>query len=193
MRRSRCAPPPGAAMMTTKPTNALQPQALASWAKRCRFPRPLPMFENCGLTVIAEEAFPALLPAAARPCQDAHGVGFPDGTCEACRPIWAASASRLEEVLHAVLLATAENDGFNRLVIAAGSWLPQAVILRATAKYLRQAGIRLLARPGAAGLGQEDPGRRVPVRWNCPGPHRPGPRRRAQGRRRRSRPASRPR
>ena len=98
----------------------------------------LPMFENCGLTVIAEEAFPvSFRQGEAR----LHGMVLDflmtcDGPADLGR-----IRQPLEEVLHAVLSGAAENDGFNRLVIAADLSWRQAVILRAVAKYLRQAGI----------------------------------------------------
>ncbi len=98
----------------------------------------LPMFENCGLTVIAEEAFPvSFRMGEAR----LHGMVLDFlMTCEAAADL-GRIRQPLEDVLHAVLSGAAENDGFNRLVIAADLSWRQAVILRAAAKYLRQAGI----------------------------------------------------
>ena len=98
----------------------------------------LPMFENCSLTVIAEEAFPVSF---RRGEARLHGMVLDflmtcDGPADLAR-----IRQPLEDVLHAVLADAAENDGFNRLVIAADLSWRQAVILRAVAKYLRQAGI----------------------------------------------------
>ncbi|MET7637621.1 NAD-glutamate dehydrogenase [Streptomyces sp. NPDC005438] len=47
---------------------------------------------------------------------------------------------RIQETFAAVWTGEAENDGFNALVLAAGLTWRQAVVLRAYAKYLRQAG-----------------------------------------------------
>jgi glutamate dehydrogenase len=46
----------------------------------------------------------------------------------------------LEEAFYAVVTGRAESDGFNRLVIGAGLAWRDVTILRAAAKYLRQAG-----------------------------------------------------
>jgi glutamate dehydrogenase len=47
----------------------------------------------------------------------------------------------LEDAFHAVWRGEAESDGFNRLAIAAGLAWRDITILRAVAKFLRQAGI----------------------------------------------------
>ena len=100
--------------------------------------RTLPMFENCGLTVIAEDAF-AVSFRSPEGRQHAMVLDFlmtREGAADLDtirRP--------LEEVLHAVLMGRCENDGFNRLVIGAELSWREVVILRAAAKYLRQAGI----------------------------------------------------
>ncbi|MBV9550148.1 MAG: NAD-glutamate dehydrogenase [Alphaproteobacteria bacterium] len=97
----------------------------------------LPMFENCGLTVIAEDAFPVSF---RRDDARRHGMVLDFlMTCEDAADL-ARIRQPLEDVLHAVLAGAAENDGFNRLVMAADLSWRQAVILRAAAKYLRQAG-----------------------------------------------------
>ena len=49
----------------------------------------------------------------------------------------------LEDAFHAVWRGQAESDGFNRLTIAAGLAWRDITILRAVAKFLRQAGINL--------------------------------------------------
>ncbi len=47
----------------------------------------------------------------------------------------------LEELFTAIWRGAAENDGFNRLVLAAGLMWREAALMRAYGKYLRQAGI----------------------------------------------------
>lgn len=48
--------------------------------------------------------------------------------------------ARFQEAFAAVWRGEAENDGFNALVLGAGLNWRQAMVLRAYAKYLRQAG-----------------------------------------------------
>ena len=98
--------------------------------------RSLPLFENCGLTVIAEDAFPVSFSHdGAR--QDAQVLDF---LMERDRPTDLEEVrQKLEDVLHAVLRGEVEDDGFNRLVMDAGLTGREVVILRAAAKYLRQA------------------------------------------------------
>jgi glutamate dehydrogenase len=99
----------------------------------------LPMFENCGLTVIAEDAFPVSFAREDGTRQEAMVLDF---QMARERPIALDELRQpLEDVLHAVLRGWCENDGFNQLVLDAGLDWRQATILRATAKYLRQAGI----------------------------------------------------
>jgi glutamate dehydrogenase len=100
----------------------------------------LPVFENLGLRVVAEDAF-GLKPL------DENGriqrVGVQNFLLE--RSSGGGDQARLrpllEEAFHAVWLAHAESDGFNRLVIEAELDWRDVSILRAIAKFLRQAGI----------------------------------------------------
>jgi glutamate dehydrogenase len=96
----------------------------------------LPILESLGLRVVAEEPF---------------RIDCVDGT-----PLWihefqlsgialltsvsAAIRARFEEALAAVWTGHFENDGFNRLVLAAGLSARQVTVLRLYAKVLRQAG-----------------------------------------------------
>ncbi|MGE0210424.1 MAG: NAD-glutamate dehydrogenase [Parvibaculaceae bacterium] len=64
----------------------------------------------------------------------------------------AADARRLEQAFDAVWSGAAENDGFNGLVLKAGLPWREAALLRACAKYLRQAGIPYSAEYIAATL-----------------------------------------
>jgi glutamate dehydrogenase len=103
----------------------------------------LPVFENLGLKVIAEDAF-ALTPTAedGAPAEAAlqnflmaRADGKP-AEIERLKPL-------LEDAFHAVWAGEAESDGFNKLAIAAELPWRDIVILRGIAKFLRQAGLTL--------------------------------------------------
>ena len=97
----------------------------------------LPLFENCGLKVIAEDSYPVTFTRDDCVRQDAQVLDF---LMTRERPTDLETAREpLEDVLHAVLRGDAENDGFNRLVLDAGLSWREVIILRAVAKYLRQA------------------------------------------------------
>jgi glutamate dehydrogenase len=102
----------------------------------------LPLFENLGLNVIAEESF--LL----NPCskdgkkQRIALMNFltepkNNGPEESFQRI----KQRLEDAFHAVWLGKAESDGFNQLSLATQLSWQDVTILRAAAKFLRQAGL----------------------------------------------------
>ena len=99
----------------------------------------LPVFENLGLKVIAEHAYPVSFKrddgwseeGAILDFQMERADGEAAGLDEIRRP--------LEDVFHAVLGGEAESDGFNRLVIGAGLEWRDVVTLRLVAKFLRQA------------------------------------------------------
>jgi glutamate dehydrogenase len=103
----------------------------------------LPVFENLGLKVIAEDAF-ALSPFAedGAPTQVALQnilMVRADGKAveiERLKPL-------LEDAFHAVWAGQAESDGFNKLVVAAEIAWRDITILRGVAKFLRQAGLTL--------------------------------------------------
>ena len=103
----------------------------------------LPVFENLGLKVIAEDAF-ALTPqarAGAGEMVALHSLHMQraDGThadLERLKPL-------LEDAFHAVWDGRADSDGFNRLVSAAQMTWRDVSILRAVAKFLRQTGFAL--------------------------------------------------
>ena len=103
----------------------------------------LPVFENLGLKVIAEQTF-VLTPLSESGVKEtvslhsflmARADGKPADILR-IRPL-------LEDAFHAVWRGEAESDGFNRLAIAAGLPWRDITILRAVAKFLRQAGINL--------------------------------------------------
>jgi glutamate dehydrogenase len=103
----------------------------------------LPVFENLGLKVIAEDAFPLTPLSQDGARQDVALQNFlmalDDGRpfqIEILKPL-------LEDAFHAVWTGKAESDGFNRLVVAAELSWEDIVILRGIAKFLRQTGLTL--------------------------------------------------
>ncbi|HXS05801.1 MAG TPA: NAD-glutamate dehydrogenase, partial [Rhizomicrobium sp.] len=99
----------------------------------------LPIFENLGLRVIAEDAFPLHFKRDDGWTEEGAILDFlmerADGHAAALDEI----RKPLEDVFHAVLSGRAESDGFNRLVIGAGLDWRDVMIIRLAAKYLRQA------------------------------------------------------
>ncbi len=103
----------------------------------------LPMFENLGLRVIAEDAFglsPSKTDGTIEPVA-LHSIHMEraDGAhadLERLRPL-------LEDAFHAVWEGGAESDGFNKLVSGAYMGWRDVTILRSLAKYLRQTGFAL--------------------------------------------------
>jgi glutamate dehydrogenase len=96
----------------------------------------LPVLENLGLRVIAEEPFRI----AAR---DGSAIWIDALHLEPAAlrgPVVPAVRARFEAALVAVWTGQVENDGFNRLVLAAGLSARQVTILRLYCKLLRQAG-----------------------------------------------------
>ena len=98
----------------------------------------LPVFENLGFRVIAEDSYAVTLGRAnatdavildfQMECADGSGVD---------EERW----ESLTDAIHSILSGIAEDDGFNRLVTAAALSWRDVIVLRAAAKYLRQAGI----------------------------------------------------
>src|ERR1019366_7675746 len=99
----------------------------------------LPIFENLGLKVIAEDAFPVRFKRDDGWTEDGAILDFlmerADGEAAGLDDI----RKPLQDVFHAVLGGAAESDGLNRLVIGAGLDWRDVAILRLTAKFLRQA------------------------------------------------------
>jgi glutamate dehydrogenase len=100
----------------------------------------LPILENLGLRIIAEEPFRI-------DSEDGRAVWIHEFTISAGgegagvpAALSAAVRRRFEESLALVWTGAVENDGFNRLVLAAGLTARQATILRLYCKVLRQAG-----------------------------------------------------
>ncbi len=96
----------------------------------------LPIIENLGLRVVAEEPFRI-------DCADGVSVWIHEFQLSGIALLTSVSAAireRFEEALVAVWTGRVENDGFNRLVLAAGLSARQLTVLRLYAKVLRQAG-----------------------------------------------------
>ncbi len=96
----------------------------------------LPIFENFGLKVIAEDAYPLMLGA-----HEAFVLDFLMERADQAPAEGAHIKHLLEAAFHAVIAGEAESDGFNRLVIRSGLGWRDVTILRTVAKYLRQAAI----------------------------------------------------
>ncbi len=101
----------------------------------------LPVFENLGLKVIAQNSYPVSFDRDGGVRQEAAILDFvmerADGRAADLETI----REKLEDAFHAVQRGDAESDGFNRLVTGAGLAWRDVAILRALAKYLRQAAI----------------------------------------------------
>ena len=100
----------------------------------------LPIFENLGFNVIAENSYPLSF----KDQQEAVAVVILDFQMERADGGLVSlidMKQRLEEAFRAIVVGEAENDGFNRLIVCAGLRWRDAVILRACAKFLRQAGM----------------------------------------------------
>ncbi len=96
----------------------------------------LPILENLGLRIIAEEPFRI-------DSEDGRAVWIHEFTISAGAvpaALSAAARRRFENALFAVWTGAVENDGFNRLVLAAGLSAGQTTVLRLYCKVLRQAG-----------------------------------------------------
>jgi glutamate dehydrogenase len=95
----------------------------------------LPVLENFGLRVIAERPYELKWPAGTAWLQDfeLEPRGVPIDLAQA--------AARFQEALAGIWRREIENDGFNRLLLAAGLPARQILILRAYGRYLLQTGV----------------------------------------------------
>jgi len=100
----------------------------------------LPVFENLGFRVIAEDSYPVTLNMSEGWQGEAAVLDFLMERADEGAADLAEIKERLEDAFHAVVSGHAESDGFNRLVVGAGLEWRDVTILRAAAKYLRQAG-----------------------------------------------------
>jgi len=100
----------------------------------------LPIFENLGLKVIAEDSFPLTLKTGDGWTHEANVLDFLMERTDGGAGELSAIKHPLEDAFHAVIADDAESDGFNRLVLGAGLAWRDVTILRTIAKFLRQAG-----------------------------------------------------
>jgi glutamate dehydrogenase len=102
----------------------------------------LPLLENLGLRIIAEEPFriDGVDGSAVWIHEFTIGAGSGGGAGSVPARPSKAARRRFEEALLLLWTGAVENDGFNRLVLAAGLSARQATILRLYCKVLRQAG-----------------------------------------------------
>lgn len=97
----------------------------------------VPMLENFGFSVIDERTF-TIRPLGPQPrFLHAMSIGTADGT----EIDLGDSARRIEDAILAVSSGLVENDGYNRLTVAAGLGHADIAILRALGRYLKQVGI----------------------------------------------------
>jgi glutamate dehydrogenase len=102
----------------------------------------LPVFENLGFRVIAEDSYPVSLDAGdGRSSSQAAVLDFQMERADNGTIALEDIKARLEDAFHAVISGAAENDGFNKLIVGAGLVWRDVTILRMAAKYLRQTGI----------------------------------------------------
>jgi len=101
----------------------------------------LPVFENLGFRVIAEDSYPLTLKSSADKDCGAAVLDFLMVRADEGPADLAKIKKRLEDAFHAVVAGDAESDGFNKLVIAGSLGWRDVAILRTVAKYLRQAGL----------------------------------------------------
>jgi glutamate dehydrogenase len=100
----------------------------------------LPVFENLGFKVIAEDSYPVSLKTSDGWQGEAAVLDFLMERADGAAADLAEIKTRLEEAFHAVVSGEAESDGFNRLVVSASLSWRDVTILRTAAKFLRQAG-----------------------------------------------------
>ncbi len=96
----------------------------------------LPILENLGLRIIAEEPF--RIDSAAGPSVWVHELMLAAGSVTG--QLTAKVRANFEAALAAIAGGAIENDGFNRLVLAAGLTARQTTIVRLYCKVLRQTG-----------------------------------------------------
>jgi glutamate dehydrogenase len=100
----------------------------------------LPIFENLGFRVIAEDSYPVALKSSDGWSGEAAVLDFLMERADDGAANLAEIKQPFEDAFHAVIADHAENDGFNKLVTGAGLSWRDVTILRTVAKFLRQAG-----------------------------------------------------
>jgi len=99
----------------------------------------MPRLENMGLKVLAEEPFEVHSRGAAQPVRIRDFSLSAEGMQDDLTPV----KQKFQEAFVRVWKGDAENDGFNRLVLAAELEWHEVVVLRAYCKYIRQVGVNL--------------------------------------------------
>ena len=99
-----------------------------------------PVFENLGLRVIAEDSYTVAVNLGDGRSVETAILDFQMERADGKIAQLENMKSDLEEAFRAVISGAAENDGFNRLIIGAGLHWRDVTILRACARFLRQAG-----------------------------------------------------
>ena len=97
----------------------------------------LPLLDHLGLRALDERAFSFALDETTVHLHDV-GVCLPPGIA-----LDEPAVSRLREAFEAAFLGEVEDDGFNRLVLAAGLHARQVEVVRGYSRYLRQVGFPL--------------------------------------------------
>ncbi len=97
----------------------------------------VPLLEHLGLRVIDEQPHEIRLANDTVVWRHDIAVAVPSGSCIEDPAV----RSEVSATFAAVLRGDVESDGFNRLVLVAGLSAIQVAVLRAYAKYLRQAGL----------------------------------------------------
>jgi glutamate dehydrogenase len=100
----------------------------------------LPVLENLGFRVIAEDSYPVALNSGDGWSGEASVLDFLMERADEGAADLDEIKQPFEDAFHAVVTDNAESDGFNKLVVGAGLSWRDVTILRTAAKYLRQAG-----------------------------------------------------
>ncbi|HLH59880.1 MAG TPA: NAD-glutamate dehydrogenase, partial [Streptosporangiaceae bacterium] len=102
----------------------------------------LPQLQHMGLEVVDEHPYEFAGSAGGGPFWIYDFGLHPDSAADRGRPRAPGDREKFEQALCALWEGQIEDDGFNALVLAAGLTWREVVLLRAYARYLRQAGIR---------------------------------------------------
>ncbi len=102
--------------------------------------RALPILENLGFTVLSERPYSIAPPHATGPSREIWLQDFEMQRRDGGKTDPAQLEARFTQAFIATWSDRAENDGFNRLIVAAGLTWRQAMVLRAYCRFLLQAG-----------------------------------------------------
>ncbi len=133
----------------------------------------LPVFENLGLKVIAEDAYPVSFNRDGGWRQDAVILDFSMERADGLPATLDALRTPLQDAFHAVLRGDAESDGFNKLVIGAGLAWRDITISARGGQVPAPGGDNLFFELYAAGAGAQS-GHGRPAGGAVPGQERSG-------------------